>query len=120
MDVSDGIPLNNRKRKAVDVEICIICQNPSGKKLTSTVNGREKIIEGSLKIGDNLLRDVNKEDYSKIKYHTKCYKPYILSSKRAKIDTVPCVSTPIYCLFSTRHVTLMSLIIFILRAYSFK
>ena len=56
------ITISKVKRKTIDLEFCIICQKPSSKQLTSTENGREKVIEGSLKLGDNLLRDLTAEE----------------------------------------------------------
>ena len=78
---------DSRKRKAPDIDFCIICQKSQGGKLTSTPNGREKIIQGSIKMEDDLLCDVSDENRCKIQYHTKCYKPYILLAQRVKTDS---------------------------------
>ena len=78
------ITISKLKRKTIDLKFCIICQKPSSKQLTSTENGKEKVIEGSLKLGDNLFRELTEEERNKLKYHLTCYKPYVLSAQRMK------------------------------------
>ena len=77
--------VGSRKRKKVNLEKCIICQQENrSEKLTSTENGRSKIQAASSILQDDLLSDVDGKDIVLIKYHMKaCYKRYILQSERA-------------------------------------
>ena len=69
------------------LEKCIICQkindNKGDTKLTSTVKGRNVIVECSTISKDDLLDGI--EDYEKIKYHVNSYYArYVSSKKRAE------------------------------------
>ena len=77
--------VDSRKRKKVNLEKCIICQQEKrSEKLTGTVNGRSKIQAASGILQDDLLSDVDGKDIVLIKYHMKaCCKRYILQSERA-------------------------------------
>ena len=57
------------------VHLCIICQkNKSTEKLSSTDNARTKLLTASKKFNGNKILSV--------KYHSSCYKTYILRSQR--------------------------------------
>ena len=72
------------------LEKCVICQkikdNKGDTKLTSTVKGRNVILECSAILKDNLLDGIDEEN---IKYHVNtCYARYV-SSKRIKSNIYP-------------------------------
>ena len=67
------------------LEKCVICQkikdNKGDTKLTSTVKGRNVILECSAILKDNLLDGIDEEN---IKYHVNtCYARYVSSKRRA-------------------------------------
>ena len=68
----DGIHLSP-DNNVFSIDKCIICQRKTG-DLTSQEDGRQKVIETSQKLKDNLLYFVH--DLSSIKYHMKCYRSY--------------------------------------------
>ena len=72
------------------LEKCVICQkikdNKGDTKLTSTVKGRNVILECSAILKDNLLDGIENEE--NIKYHVNtCYARYVSSKRRAEKRT---------------------------------
>ena len=62
----------------LNIQKCIICQNindnKGDKNLTSTENGRLKIIQCSKFLKDELISQLTKNDLQYLKYHVKtCY-----------------------------------------------
>ena len=72
----------NLSLNEVDLDICIICQGKSGGNLTSEKNGRDKIIDASAKLNDDLLVTINENRFEYINYHMKCYRSYIRKGDR--------------------------------------
>ena len=71
------LPSSSKQKNS---DLCIICQKLKGSqgctKLTSTVDGRSKIIVTSMLLNDKLLR-LSSNELSEIKYHVKtCYARY--------------------------------------------
>ena len=61
-----SVTLLKEKTKVIDLRLCCICQKPKDKngtlKLTSTENGRQKILETSKALNDSLLTNLNEEE----------------------------------------------------------
>ena len=72
----------NLSLNEVDLDICIICQGKSDGNLTSEKNGRDKIIDASAKLNDDLLVTINENRFEYINYHMKCYRSYIRKRDR--------------------------------------
>ena len=72
----------NLSLNEVDLDICIICQGKSGGNLTSEKNGRDKIIDASAKLNDDLLVTINENRFEYVNYHMKCYRSYIRKRDR--------------------------------------
>ena len=75
------------KSKRRNFEFCIICQkikdSNQNTKLTSTPEGREKIIQTSNLLNDDTLVDLVESDLDKIQYHVKtCYARYKKTGER--------------------------------------
>ena len=65
------------------VHLCIICQkNKSTEKLSSTDNARTKLLTASKKFKDVLFGKFNSNNILSVKYHSSCYKTYILRSPK--------------------------------------
>ena len=72
--------LTTSTKKQKDLSKCIICQIDDKKQsLTSSENGRQKIVETSKLLKD----DIVDKEHSFV-YHLKCYRPYILKGNRVK------------------------------------
>ena len=71
----------NLSLNEVDLDICI-CQGKSGGNLTSEKNGRDKIIDASAKLNDDLLVTIDENRFEYINYHMKCYRSYIRKGDR--------------------------------------
>ena len=76
------------KSKRRNFEFCIICQkikdSNQNTKLTSTPEGREKIIQTSNLLNDDTLVDLVESDLDKIQYHVKtCYARYKKTGERS-------------------------------------
>ena len=87
---------SSRKREEEKYKLlCIICQkNKSTEKLSSTDNGKAKLIT-ALKIpNDGLFGKFNDNNISSIKYH-RCswYKTYILGSERQRKNELAEISS---------------------------
>ena len=79
--------------KQNDSDLCIICQKLKESrrctKLTSTVDGRSKIMETSKLLNDKLLVHLSNNELSEIKYHGKtCYARYKRSGERHAKRTI--------------------------------
>ena len=63
-------PLSPKQKK---LDLCIICQKLKDSqgctKLTSTLDGRNKLIETGELLGDELLAHLSNNELSEIKYH---------------------------------------------------
>ena len=82
------IPLIQKKKKR-NTNLCIIVQKSKDrnkdKKLTSTSEGRNVIIEKIKILKDDLLIDLSKNEHLCIKYHLRtCYASYRLKKVAAK------------------------------------
>ena len=80
-----------------DINKCIICQrlqdNKNSKKLTSTQQGRESIIDCSRVLKDELLEGIQESNYCQIKYHVQtCYPRYKRAREREELRNA--MSTP--------------------------
>ena len=102
-DFSSGSTVLTKKPKR-DLNKCIFCQQKKkgGEiKLTSTADGIRRIIEGSEKLKDGLLDNLNEEERQCIKYHVKnCHSQYVLKANRQSSsyvneDVVSSTSTPV-------------------------
>ena len=65
-----------------ETHLCIFCQKKEkSESFNSTCTGREKLMDFSNKLQDELLKGIT--DLSVIQYHSNgCYKPYTLQAQR--------------------------------------
>ena len=83
-DSLEGIDLSLNE---ADLSKCVICQRKGGGNLSSEQNGRDKIIDTSAKLNDNLVVTIDDDLLDSIKYHMKCYRSYIRKGDRATENT---------------------------------
>ena len=84
---SSSIQLVQNTNKAKNVKLCIICQHAKDVngdiKLTSTPEGREKVIKTSHLLADDILYGLNDSELSQIQYHVRwCYARYKRTGER--------------------------------------
>ena len=80
---------NQISRVRKNLKLCIICQNikdkNGSKKLTSTENGRETVINTSEKLDDGTIAGIEPGDLVNIQYHVAtCYASYKKKGERAE------------------------------------
>ena len=79
--------VSNSSSSKLNLSLCLICQRvkdvSGSKKLTSTKDGRQNIIDTSKKIKDGLVASIEPHDPVKIHYHLKsCYSTYRKKGER--------------------------------------
>ncbi len=85
----EGVALKRIKRD-VQFEVdkqCILCEGSHTHELTSTENGRKRIMEAAEIRRDSVLDRLKEVDYSMFKYHmnNECYKKYVLQKSLDKL-----------------------------------
>ena len=76
------------EKKKRDIGKCILCQcvkdSKGSNRLTSTEDGRSKVIDASRYLQDDVLSRLSEDEFTSIMYHVKtCYANYIRSKKKA-------------------------------------
>ena len=86
--MNESLEINSAEAEEFDRRYCIICQKKNTKELTSTANGRSKIMEAA-RIRENEVWDrLQSPNIAKeFLYHmgNKCYKMYVLKKTLGNI-----------------------------------
>ena len=88
---SAAVELVSRQEARI-IKLCIICQkvkdSNGNSKLSSTPEGREKIVQTSNLLNDDLLINIPESNLYSLQYHVKtCYARYIKTGERYKQKT---------------------------------
>ena len=78
-----SLQLIQKDVKKKNINLCITCQkNKATEKLSSTDNGRKKLLTASKILKDGLFDKFNDNNILSLTYHCSCYKTYILRAER--------------------------------------
>ena len=78
-----SLQLIQKNVKKKNINLCITCQkNKATEKLSSTDNGRKKLLTASKILKDELFDKFNDNNILSLTYHCSCYKTYILRAER--------------------------------------